>query len=85
MYAIIYDLFPFFVAYKCIFFKLIYNVFKKLFSIIYNIKKTSIYIHYHFKINYIQGDSRVIMSLTKFVMQPTLHVPLLCGFKKYIF
>jgi hypothetical protein len=24
------------------------------------------------------------MSLTKFVMQPTLHMHLLCGFKKYI-
>jgi hypothetical protein len=32
----------------------------------------------------IQGDSRVIMSLTKFVMQPTLHLHLLCGFvEKY--
>jgi hypothetical protein len=30
----------------------------------------------------IQGDSRVIMSLTKFVMQPTIHVfhILLCVF-----
>jgi hypothetical protein len=24
---------------------------------------------------FIQGDSRVIMILTKFVMQPTIHVP----------
>jgi hypothetical protein len=34
---------------------------------------------------HIQGDSRVIMSLTKFVMQPTLHFYGLCEFKKYIF
>jgi hypothetical protein len=27
----------------------------------------------------IHSDSRVIMSLTKFVMQPTLHLHLLCG------
>jgi hypothetical protein len=30
-------------------------------------------------------DSRVIMSLTKFVMQPTLHLHRLCGFKKIYF
>jgi hypothetical protein len=33
----------------------------------------------------IEGDSRVIMSLTKFVMHATLHLHRLCGFKKYIF
>jgi hypothetical protein len=33
-------------------------------------------------VNRVQGDSRVIMSLTKFVMQPTLHLHRLCGFKK---
>jgi hypothetical protein len=27
------------------------------------------------QIVHIQGDSRVIMSLTKLVMQPTIHVP----------
>jgi hypothetical protein len=31
----------------------------------------------------IQGDSRVLMSLTKFAMQPTLHLHQLCRFKKY--
>jgi hypothetical protein len=32
----------------------------------------------------IQGDSLVIMNLTKIVMQPTLHLDRLCGFKKYV-
>jgi hypothetical protein len=36
-------------------------------------------------VNRVQGDSRVIMSLTKFVMQPTLHLHRLCGFKKIYF
>jgi hypothetical protein len=29
-------------------------------------------------------DSQIIMSLMKFVMQPTLHLHRLCRFKKYI-
>jgi hypothetical protein len=33
----------------------------------------------------LQGDSRGIMSLTKFVMQPTLLLHRLCGFKNIIF
>jgi hypothetical protein len=37
------------------------------------------------KVVSIQGDSRVIMSLTKFLMQPILHLHRLCGFTKYIF
>jgi hypothetical protein len=31
------------------------------------------------KVVSIQGDSRVIMSLTKFLMQPILHLHRLCG------
>jgi hypothetical protein len=33
----------------------------------------------------IQGHSRVLMSLTKFAMQPTLHLHQLCIFKKYMY
>jgi hypothetical protein len=33
----------------------------------------------------LQGDSRVIMGLTKFVMQLTLHLHRLCGLKKYMY
>jgi hypothetical protein len=33
----------------------------------------------------IQGDLGVIMNLTKFVMQPSLHLHPFCGFKKIYF
>jgi hypothetical protein len=36
--------------------------------------KTHIFI-YFIILKYIQGDLRGIMGLTKFVMQPTIHVP----------
>jgi hypothetical protein len=46
---------------------------------ILNLNKSSLQI-------YVQADSRVIMSLTKFVMQPTIHVPnsfVICVFIHY--
>jgi hypothetical protein len=65
---------------------------KKIVFVIFSFFRTMWHIEKHKKTIYskmriiIQGDSRVIMSLTKFMMQPTIHARhsfLVCAFINY--